>query len=80
MLTTSLAIEGLFAAVNPFVIVQRGQLLECPAARAADMGLLVTVIEQVLVVGLLERERFPTDAARVRHFSCKLGIIYYVDI
>lgn len=71
VLTASLAGEGLLSAVNPLVVMQRGQLLEGPPADRASVRLLVTVVQQMLMVRLLERKCFATNLTRVRHFSCR---------
>lgn len=68
-LTACLALEWFLAAVNAFVVVQRGQLLEGSTAGAANMRFVVIVIQQMLVIGLLESKRFAAKVAGVRHFT-----------
>lgn len=68
-LTARFALERLLAAVDALVIVQRRHLLEGTSARQAHVRLVIGVVQQVLVVRLLERERFAAMLARVRRFT-----------
>lgn len=57
--------------MNPLVVRFGREFFERSSTGSANMGLLVAVVQQVLVVGLLERERFAADLASVGHLSCK---------
>ena len=59
-LTTGLTDKRSLTTVDSLVVLQGGQLLEGPAANTAGVRLLVSVVEHVLVVGLLEGEGLPT--------------------
>ena len=59
--------------MDPLVVVQGGQLLKRPATGTTDMGLFVTVVQQMLVVALLEREGLSADGTRVGHLTWGMG-------
>ena len=70
-LSASLTLKRPFAAVNPLMILESGELLEGPPTLRAGIGLLVSVIEHVLVERLLECEGTATDVALVGGLSWK---------
>lgn len=72
LLTTRFAGKRLFARMYPLVVVQRGQLFERTVANRTHVRLLVAVVKQMLVVGLLKRERFVADSTGIRHLTCKM--------
>lgn len=55
--------------MNSFVIVQGGEFLKRPATSGAGVRFVVLVIEPVLVIRLLKRERLIADVALVGHLA-----------
>lgn len=45
LLTANFTLKRLFPAVDALMIVQGGELLECPPANSAGMGLHLAVVE-----------------------------------
>ena len=64
-LAASLTDEGSLPTVNPLVVLQGGEFLECSATilSTATVRVLVCVVPHVFVVGLLEGKRLSTEVA-----------------
>ena len=66
---TCFAGERSLPAVNPFVVLQCRQFFKGPTTLIAGVGFFVSVVKHVLMVRLLEGERFTALGTRVGRFT-----------
>lgn len=65
LLTTCLTSKWFFPCMNALMIVQCGQFFKSSITFSAYMWLLITVVQQMLVVGLLECKGFATSVTTI---------------